>query len=610
MRAWSRYPALGRCLLLLVTAVAILGPVEAVTAADRQKQVLVLYSTRRDAEIAVVGDREMPRILEQGLEHGVDYYAEYIDLARFSHSEYRGAFSDFLRLKYQGQQFDLIIAMQSVAVEFIGETRDTLFPDTPLVFFSDSPVPPRVVNSTGVTAEVRFGSTVALAATLHPDLRHVFVVAGADNPDKNYERQARAQLQSFEPRLTVSYLSGLPTKELEARLATLPDHSMVYFLLVSQDGAGENYHPLEYLDRVTAVANAPTYCWVDSAMNHGIVGGGLKSQEAEVRAVATLALRVLRGEPADSIPLSSSDLTVPQVDWRQLRRWGISEALVPAGTLIRFREPSAWDRYRGYIAGASGLILAQAVLIAGLLVQRVKRRQAEAKLQASQAELHSSYARLVAAQENEGSRIARELHDDIGQRMAALTMELDSLGGSLPPSPPDARIEIGALSNRARDLAVDIQTISHSMHSSKLDHMSLARASADVCRELSEQQNIDVRFSSRDMPDDVPTDVALCVFRVLQEAVNNAVKHSRARRVTVTLWGLGNEIRLEVADDGIGLDPDRATKGPGLGLISMKERLSLVKGEIVIESATGAGATIRARVPLGGPGAQSAAAVG
>src|SRR6185295_10487258 len=159
-----------------------------------------------------------------------------------------------------------------------------------------------------------------------------------------YERQARSQLQSFEPRLTVTYLSGLPTKELESRLADLPDHSFVYFLLVSKDGAGENFHPLAYVDRVTAVASAPTYSWVDSVMDHGIVGGSLKSQEAQTAAVARLALRVLHGERADIIPLSSSDLNVRQVDWRQLRRWGISEARVPAGTIILFREPSAWAR--------------------------------------------------------------------------------------------------------------------------------------------------------------------------------------------------------------------------------------------------------------------------
>ena len=147
---------------------------------------------------------------------------------------------------------------------------------------------------------------------------------------------------------------------------------------------------------------------------------------------------MLRGEPADSIPTSSPSLNVSQVDWRQLRRWGISEARVPAGTLVRFREPSAWDRYRIYILGAVAVLLAQTALIAGLLVQRARRRQAEEQVRGSQAELRTSYerirdlgARLLNAQETERSRIARELHDDISQQLALLEIDLELLSGAV-----------------------------------------------------------------------------------------------------------------------------------------------------------------------------------
>jgi signal transduction histidine kinase len=610
MRTWLPYPAFGRWLLLILTAGAIFGPVEAAVADDRQKQILVLYSTRRDAQIAVVGDRELPRMLDEGLPQGLDYYSEYIDRARFPDPEYQQAFGDFLRLKYKGQRFDLIIAMSDLALQFIDKTRSELFRETPIVFFSDSLATRRVANSTGVIAELAFSGTVALAVELQPDIRQIFVVSGTEAGDKVFEREARSQLQSFEPRLTVTYLSGLPTEELESRLATLPDHSMVYFLLVTQDGTGENFQPLAYVDRVTAVASAPTYSWVDSAMDHGIVGGSLKSQEAQTAAVARLALRVLHGERADIIPLSSSDLNVRQVDWRQLRRWGISEARVPAGTIVRFREPSAWARYKAYIVSAAALLLAQAALIGGLLVQRRRRRQVELKLLVSRAEVSRINARLLGAEENERLRIARELHDDIGQRMALLTMELDGLGQVLPLAATDLSIGIRALSNQARELARDIQTASHDLHSSKLDYLGLVAASADVCRGMSEQQNIDIQFSSHGISDHVPADVAFCVFRVLQEAVNNAVKHAGARHVTVALRDGGDEIRLEVVDDGIGFDPDAAMTSPGLGLISMRERLSLVRGDMIIESRPGRGATIRASVPLSRAGGLAAEAMG
>ena len=214
----------------------------------------------------------------------------------------------------------------------------------------------------------------------------------------------------------------------------MPPRSAVYYLVVDRDGADQNFRPLDYLDRVTAVASAPVYSWVDSTMDHGVVGGHLKNQTLQVRTIGAIALRVLRGEPADSIPTSSPDLNVTEVDWRQLQRWGISEARVPAGTVIRFREPSAWERYKAYILSAVFAILGQTALIAGLLLQRARRRQAERKVRDSQAALRATYernralaSRLLHAQENERARIARELHDDISQQMALLEMDLTVL---------------------------------------------------------------------------------------------------------------------------------------------------------------------------------------
>jgi len=206
--------------------------------------------------------------------------------------------------------------------------------------------------------------------------------------------------------------------------------------------------------------------------------------------------------------------------------------------------------------------------------------------------------KLLEAHESERTRIARELHDDIGQRMAVLTMELDGLSQSMPPSATESRSRLRGVSNRTLDLARDIQAISHSLHSSKLDYLGVAAASASFCRELSEQQHIEIAFNAEDVPADVPKDVALCVFRVLQEAVNNAVRHAGVNHVDVALRGSPGELQLEVADAGIGFEPDVAVRGRGLGLISMDERLSLVNGALIIESKPEAGTVIRALVPL------------
>src|SRR5262249_38906263 len=156
----------------------------------------------------------------------------------------------------------------------------------------------------------------------------------------------------------------------------------------------------------------------------GIVGGSLKVQAAQVGAIGEAALRVLRGDAPDSIPVAERDFNETQVDWREIRRWGLSESGIPSTATVLFREPTVFERYRPYIFTTLVVLLAQTALIAGLLVQRGRRRRAEERLIDSQERLRTSYdrirdlgARLIEAQESERAHIARELHDDVSQQL-------------------------------------------------------------------------------------------------------------------------------------------------------------------------------------------------
>jgi signal transduction histidine kinase len=595
--AISRWITFWRGLASLLVVAVSLGYGHDFSAAGRQKQVLVLYATRRDAQIVTVGERELPRILDAGLHESLDYYSEYIDRGRFQDPEYRSAVRDFLRLKYRDHHFDVVIAMQDIALAFASGSREALFPGTPVVFFSAAPVAERAENSTGVVAGVNLIGTIKLATTLQPDVRNVFVVSGSDRDDQAYEVLARNQFRPLEQELTFTYLSGLPTTDLERQLASLPAHSIVYYLVVNQDGDRENVNPLAYLDHVAAAANAPVYSWVDSTMDHGVVGGSLKDQTAQTRAVAGLALRVLRGEPADGIPTSSPNLNVDQVDWRQLKKWGISEALVPAGALVRFRNPSTWDRYHYYILSAVGLVLAQSALIAGLLVHRARRRRAEEQVRSGQVELQESYARihdlggrLLNAQEGERARIARELHDDIGQQIALLAIDLELLSASNPTT-----LAVDALS-RAQGVARSVHDLSHRLHPAKLRLIGLVAALTGLQHEPS-HSGIPTTFTHDNVPRSLPPDVTLCLFRIVQEALQNAMKYSGAHMVSVHLSGTPDGLVLTVDDDGRGFEVDTAW-GTGLGLMSMSERVEAVGGTLQVRSQPGAGTHLEVKVPL------------
>ena len=563
---------------------------------QRQKGVLVVYSTRRDAQIVTVGDRELPRILEQGLPEGVDYYSEFLDQARFDQRDYQAAFRDFLESKYRGHRFDLVIAMGENPLNFLVKHRDSLFDGAPLLYFSDRPVP-QYPNTTGVIGAANFTGTMALALHLQPETEQAFVVSGAG---AEVFDAARQQLRQFESRLAITFLAGLPTAELESRLQSLPARSIVYYLVVDRDGAGDVFHPLEYLDRVVARSNAPVYSWVDSAMDHGIVGGALKDQLAQTQAVGRLALRVLNGEAAGSITPVPADLNVMQVDWRQLRRWNISESRVPADTVVRFRAPSAWDRFAPYFVLAAILVVAQSTLIGGLLIQRTRRRQAEANLLDNQVELRQSYerirdlgSRLLNAQETERARVARDLHDDISQQMALLEIDLEQLATVV--NGKGAGLMQDSLL-RAQEIARSVHDLSHRLHPAKLKLIGLVAALNGLRRELS-LQNIEISFNHRNVPPVMPEELALCLFRIVQEALHNAIKYSQGRHVTVDLRGSTSGLALTVTDDGVGFDVN-ANWRKGLGLISMRERLEAVGGSLEIHSAPGAGTRLEVAVPI------------
>ena len=206
--------------------------------------------------------------------------------------------------------------------------------------------------------------------------------------------------------------------------------------------------------------------------------------------------------------------------------------------------------------------------------------------------------KLIEAQEQERMRIGRELHDDIGQRLALLAVELRRLQNDSLIL-PDVRSRMGELQKQTSAIAVDIQSLSHELHSAKLQYLGIASAMRGFCREFSEQQRVEIEFNAHDLPVPLSADTSLCLFRVLQEALHNSAKHSGARHFEVRLWGATDEIHLTVKDSGAGFNLDIAMASRGLGLISMEERLKLLNGTLSIESQSNRGTTIHARVPLG-----------
>ena len=200
---------------------------------------------------------------------------------------------------------------------------------------------------------------------------------------------------------------------------------------------------------------------------------------------------------------------------------------------------------------------------------------------------------MIEAQEQERARIGRELHDDIGQRLGMLSFQLEKL----QDNPFETRSRVQQLRKEIIEISNDVQALSHQLHSSKLEYLGVVGGMKSWCRDFAERQKIEIDYR-HNVRSTLSTEVGLCIFRVLQEALHNAVKHSGVTRTEVQVYEDAGEIHLVVADSGRGFDVEAAKHGKGLGLTSMRERVRLLNGTIGIESKPMAGNTIRVRVPL------------
>ena len=205
---------------------------------------------------------------------------------------------------------------------------------------------------------------------------------------------------------------------------------------------------------------------------------------------------------------------------------------------------------------------------------------------------------LIEAQEKERSRIARDLHDDICQRLALLSMELAQTNRDSSGPPEALKKSLADIQKHCSEIAGDVQSLSHQLHSSKLDYLGIVAAIRGFCAEFSKQHRVDIEFSESNVPDDLPKDVSLSLFRVAQEALHNAVKYSGVNQFTVELSGIEDAVRLLVSDAGAGFDVEEAKSNRGLGLLSMQERIHLVNGSFSVESKPWQGTRIMAAVPL------------
>jgi len=256
--------------------------------------------------------------------------------------------------------------------------------------------------------------------------------------------------------------------------------------------------------------------------------------------------------------------------------------------IIRHNREVRWVIARGKFYYASN---GDPERMLGLALDITERKLAEEAL-------FSLSRRLIEAQELERARIARELHDDLSQRMALLQISLEQVTQDSAWFSSNTQQQLHHITKVCSEVSSTLHDLSHQLHPYKLDILGLVAALGGFCNEFSRQHNLQVQFVYHDVPGQIPEDVTLCLFRIVQEALRNVVKHSEGTEAKVELSGHGDRIDLCISDSGAGFNPEHVKAETGLGLISMRERLRLVRGHLSVESEPSHGTRIRVRVPL------------
>lgn len=838
-------------------------------------------------------DENARTALRAGLPEGILIFSEHLDRVHFPDAQFQKQQAAWIQRKYADAKIDLVIAVADVPTD--------IFPGVPVLHVGTDPLKKRPSPSTStkdvttIWIELDARKTLEAARRLQPQARQVVVIGSSSTTGQNLFDQVRDQIGSELDHLPVTYLTNLTLQEIYEKVATLGSESMVLYVSFARDAAGRQFISTEVMSKLNAVSKAPVYVVLETNVGLGAVGGYVTSFAELGKQAGEMGLQLLAGKhPEDAVARSEYVF-----DWRQLQRWKISESVLPAGSVVLFRQRSVWETYKWYVLVAILLCLLETLLLLSLLRQRGEKRKVEASLverlsfekllsglsaefismpevqvdvnieqglrriaeflkmdrvtlfefspdrtefrstfswegggttpapttvkasdlpwwrirllrgevvfasdlndlpkqalpekeffqrmgilsaatvplmvggeidgaisfistkrrvewtedllnrvrvlgdvfwnalqrrrsmqallasqavlreseerfrlvantapvliwmsgtdklctffnqgwlgftgrsmeqelgegwiigvhpddvqrcirtysasfdarapfemeyrlrrfdgefrwivdygtprfeidgtfcgyigsavditerKSSEESLHSLSGRLIHAQEQERARIARELHDDFSQRLALLGISLGQLWRDLPESQVGQRTGVLEILKGTKEMSSDLHSLSHQLHSSKLELVGLVSALSGLCKEMGEKYKIDIRFTKTGALPKIEKDVELCLFRVTQEALGNVVKHSQSKGAQVELGANSMGVSLRVTDAGKGFEPNLSNPDAGIGLVGMRERLRLVGGRLSVKSELLHGTEIIAEVPLG-----------
>ena len=585
----------------------------------RVPRVLILYPyDERIAATTEAGEAVRTRLLD-ATEGKIDLFSEFLDLSRFPEAEHVRRMARYLSAKYADRRPDVVIALGEESARFISANRKDLADSARIIVagFSRSTAEEMDLPSdvVGAFSEFHIAKTAEMARGLQPEARHLFIIGGSSDFDRSWLATARADLAAFSKDYETTYLEDLTIDEFTRRAAEFPRDSIVLALTIFKDRTGRNFIPREAIKQISKTASAPIYGPYPTYIDYGVVGGNVVTFESLGMTAADLAVDAIVGKPISHRESPQSYVA----DARQLQRWGLSEKNLPPGAIQMFKEPSFWEQHWLAAVGALAVITAQGTVIAGLLVERRRRRAAETESRHRLLEVvHLNQSATAGAL---SASIAHELNQPLG----AIRSNAEAAAVILRSERPDLElieqilVDIQDDDQRAHDVISRMRGLLKKRGEIDWQEFDLNDVTTSAIRILrGEAERRSVVVSSSQTPRQLPVradrvHVQQVILNLATNAMDAMLEGTERRLMLDTALTKDSKVELSISDTGRGIpdeqlasvfEPFYTTKptGTGLGLSIARAIVETYGGKIWAANRPEGGAVFRVVLPLAGAG--------
>jgi len=586
------------------------------------KRVLLLLSFGRDFRPWSEYAKDLRTQLNEQSPWPLDIIEYSLVGARSNDENPEGPFAEYLRAIFVGHPPDLIIGIGAPAAGFVQRHREQVFKTTPLLLTAIEArrVDPSLLTENDAVVAVHHDFRVLFENVLQvlPDTKHIFVVNGVSPNEIFWKGEIIRETKPLYSRVQISWTENLPFEDTLKYAGALPPNSAIFYYQLLLDAAGVVHEGDASLRRLHAVANAPIFSHDESFFGRELVGGPMHSVTIGNRRAATVAIRLLGGERAADLKVPPSNFAVPKFDWRELKRWNISEKSLPAGRQILFRQPTFWEQYSWQIVGVFAAVLLQTALISWLIYEHRRRSRAEVGSRQAMAEL-ANMNRLATAGQLSGS-IAHE----INQPIAGIVLKASAALRWLAVEKPDIERVRNTLSDivsagqRAGDIVNSVRAMFSKSEDAKtrINLNNLINTVLTLLRMDLQKEDVQVVARLDEKLPDVAGDAVQLQQVILNLIVNaiDAMRSVQVRVLTVQTSLIGGRAHVSIEDTGPGIDdanrerifkPLYTTKsgGMGMGLSICRSIIENHGGRIWVERVTGPGSIFQFEVPAADGGA-------